>query len=185
MAWWRGSKGLYCGSPSASCSSRISPWPHDPCLSSAPWRLGSAQDASAACHVGFEGCSQQRGIRCAWGSGVGLRLPPQQRALGPKSGPMQRYARAGTPGTWDAGVGSAAGEVTSYLVQVRRRIPSFTNERQFCKCSHVYSPHNDKTRNTSGAHSHLTSWSQNRAWWRSIGPVLSPRRVWRVVSRRP
>ena len=29
-------------------------------------------------------CSQQRGIRCAWGSGVGLRLPPQQRALGPK-----------------------------------------------------------------------------------------------------
>ena len=38
MAWWRGSKGLYCGSPSASCSSRISPWPHDPCLSSAPWR---------------------------------------------------------------------------------------------------------------------------------------------------
>ena len=87
MAWWRGSKGLYCGSPpaaSASCSSRISPWPHDPCLSSAPWRLGSAQDASAACHVGFEGCSQQRGIRCAWGSGVGLRLPPQQRALGPK-----------------------------------------------------------------------------------------------------
>ena len=62
-------------------------------------RLGdsvSSTDASAACHVGFEGCSQQRGIRCAWGSGVGLRLPPQQRALGPKSGPMQRYARAGT-----------------------------------------------------------------------------------------
>ena len=50
-------------------------------------RLGdsvSSTDASAACHVGFEGCSQQRGIRCASDSGVGLRLPPQQRSLGPK-----------------------------------------------------------------------------------------------------
>ena len=74
----------------------------------------SAQDASAACHVGFEGCSRRRGIRCARGCGVGLRLPPQQRALGPKSGPMQRYARAGC-GTGRRAPRSAAGEVTSYL----------------------------------------------------------------------
>ena len=44
------------------------------------------------------------------GCGVGLRLPPQQRALGPKSGPMQRYARAGTrDGTPRAAVCSGGG----------------------------------------------------------------------------
>ena len=47
MAWWRGSQGLYCGSPrpSAACSSRISPW-----LGDSQTRPGSDTGRAAVSH---------------------------------------------------------------------------------------------------------------------------------------
>ena len=101
----------------------------------------------------------------------GSHLSSQQRALGTrgtlaKRRPMQRYARQGAGRDRALGLQVQLGGkegTTTRPMSVRPRILPRILQRQFFKCSHVYSPHNDKTRNTYRVTmSPDTSWSQRQ-----------------------